>query len=187
MLRYNSAEFSWRNLILPIILIIAFANPYSENLQFVNPIVYMLDHYALFAAGVLIGYKLFRGSFTEFVMGIIPAIFWHIPYFFALGAAFIPFRVLCEGTLFFGGVLSGSYITKMGLKTKIISLVVYMIGDSFLSVIFLLSLPQYSNVDYSFLHWAPSELPVVGISMFIVMNVILVYSIVKLMNNINIF
>lgn len=74
---------SFKYLAFPIALIIAFVNPYVESLQFINPLVFMLDHYALYAAGVLIGYKYFRGSIYSFLLGIIPAGFWHIPLFFA--------------------------------------------------------------------------------------------------------
>ncbi|AWR96791.1 DUF1404 domain-containing protein [Acidianus sulfidivorans JP7] len=187
MIRYNSSSLSWRNFVIPIALVVAFVNPYTEFLQFTNPIVYMLDHYALYAAGVLIGYKLFRGSIVEFILGLIPAVFWHIPYFFALGASFITFRALCEITLFGGGILAGAYIPKMSLNIKIASLASYMLADSILSIFFILSYPQYSNVDYSFLKWGPGALPPVGISMFVVMNLILIYAIVKIMRGINLF
>jgi hypothetical protein len=147
----------------------------------------MLDHYALYAAGVIIGYKMFKGSIYSFFIGIIPAVFWHLPYFFALAAAFIEFRALCELTLFIGGVLAGSYIYKMSLTVRIISLAVYMLGDTLLSIFFILGYPQYSNAVYPFLSWSSGELPAVGIAMLIVMNLILVYSIIKIMKSAMIF
>ncbi|ARM75282.1 DUF1404 domain-containing protein [Acidianus manzaensis] len=187
MIRYNASSFSWKSFIFPIVLVVAFVNPITESLQFSNPIIYMLDHYALFAAGALIGYKILRTSIIEFLIGIIPAVFWHIPYFFALAAAFLPFRALCEFTLFAGGLLVGAYVPKMSLNVKIASLASYMLADTILSIFFILSYPQYSNVDYSFLQWSPGELPAVGISMFVVMNLILIYSIIKIMKSINLF
>ncbi|MEJ2777229.1 hypothetical protein DDW09_04595 [Sulfolobus sp. SCGC AB-777_L09] len=178
---------SFKYLAFPIALIIAFVNPYVESLQFINPLVFMLDHYALYTAGVLIGYKYFRGSIYSFLLGIIPAGFWHIPLFFALSAAFIPYRFLCEATLLLGGILAGSFIPKMTLGQKVIALGIYMLADSILSIFFILAYPQYSNAVYPFLGWGRSILPYVGIEMFIVMNVVLIYSIYKLMRNLSLF
>ncbi|WOE50579.1 DUF1404 domain-containing protein [Sulfuracidifex metallicus] len=187
MLHYSGERTTAKNLILPATLIIAFVNPFTEALQFVNPIVYMLDHYALYTAGAILGYKFFKGTLLTFLIGLIPAIAWHIPYLFALGASFITFRILCEATLFLGGVLAGSFIKSMSLGLKVTFLGLYMLADSFLSIFFILEYPQYSNVDYPFLSWTPSALPMVGITMFIVMNIVLIYSIVKIMQNAMIF
>ncbi|AWR93267.1 DUF1404 domain-containing protein [Acidianus brierleyi] len=187
MIRYIPSSFSWKSIILPIVFVVAFVNPYVEILQFNNPVIFMLDHYALYAAGVLIGYKMFKGSIYSFILGIIPAVFWHVPYFFALAAAYIDFRALCEITLFLGGLLAGSFIYKMSLTLRIISLAVYMLGDTLLSIFFILAYPQYSNATYRFLSWSPGALPAVGIAMLIVMNLILVYSIIKIMKSAMIF
>ncbi|BBG24779.1 DUF1404 domain-containing protein [Sulfuracidifex tepidarius] len=187
MLEYNGRKFSVKNLALPSAFVIAFVNPFVERLQFYNPVAYMLDHYALYAAGAIIGYLFFKGSPISFLIGIIPAVFWHIPLFFALGASFIQYRVLCELTLFLGGILAGSYINSMSLGIKVTSLGLYMLGDSLLSIFFILGYPQYSNVDYSYLSWGPSSLPIVGITMFVVMNIVLIYTIIKIMQNAMIF
>jgi Protein of unknown function (DUF1404). len=48
---------SKKPLIISLIFVLAFVNPYVELLQFTNPIAYMLDHYALYAAGLIAGYK----------------------------------------------------------------------------------------------------------------------------------
>ena len=97
-------------LIISLIFVLALVNPYVELLQFTNPIAYMLDHYALCAAGLIAGYKYFRGSFWALLIGVIPVGFWHIPSFFAIAASFWQNRVLCEVILFVGGLLAGSYI-----------------------------------------------------------------------------
>ncbi|BFH72797.1 DUF1404 domain-containing protein [Sulfurisphaera javensis] len=187
MIRYNGTKISVKNLILPIIFVIAFVNPIVEAIQYYNPLVYMLDHYALYAAGVLIGYKFFKGSIWSFILGMIPAGFWHIPLFFALAAAFPLYRGLCEFTLLLGGILAGSYIPKMSLTFKVGALGIYMFADSLLSIFFVLGYPQYSNVDFKFLYWGTNLLPFVGIEMFIVMNIVLVYSLYKLLKNISLF
>ncbi len=187
MFRYNGSKPSIKNLILPVSMVIAFVNPFVEQLQFTNPVVYMLDHYALYAAGAIIGYLFFRGTSLNFIIGIIPAVFWHIPLFFALGASFIPYRVLCEVTLFVGGILVGSYLKFMSLGLKVTALGLYMLGDTLLSIFFILGYPQYSHQYYNFLSYPVSSLPMVGITMFVVMNIVLVYTIVKIMKNAMIF
>ncbi|BCU68948.1 DUF1404 domain-containing protein [Stygiolobus caldivivus] len=186
MIKLNH-NVSKKPLIIPLIFILAFVNPYVEILQFTNPIAYMLDHYALYAAGLIIGYKYFRGSFWSLLIGVIPAGFWHIPLFFALAASFWQYRFLCEATLLVGGILAGSFIPKMSLAQKLAGLAVYMLADSILSIFFVLGYPQYSDIDYPFLGWSNTELPPVGIAMFLVMNIVLIYSIYKLMRNIQLF
>jgi len=171
MIKYSGMR-NWKDLVVPTVFILAFVNPYVESLQYYNPLVYMLDHYALYAAGVLIGYKFFKGSIISFILGIIPAGFWHIPLFFALGASFPLYRGLSEVTLILGGILAGSYIPKMSLTFKIF---------------FVLGYPQYSNVDFKFLSWGTDILPFVGVEMFVVMNIVLVYSLYKLLKNISLF
>lgn len=147
----------------------------------------MADHYALYAAGVIIGYKFFKGSLVSFILGMIPAGFWHIPLFFTLSATFPLYRALAEITLILGGILAGSYIPKMSITMKVGALGIYLFADSVLSIFFVLAYPQCSNVDYHFLGWGRSVLPFVGIEMFVVMNVVLIYALYKLLKNISIF
>ncbi|MUM65728.1 DUF1404 domain-containing protein [Acidianus infernus] len=186
MIRY-SKEFEKKDLILPIALLVAFLNPFIQGLEFTNPIVYMLDHYAIYGAGVLLGYKLLRTNFYLFLLGVIPAGFWHIPLFFALGASFIQYRTIEELTLFLGGLIAGGYIPQMKLSGKVGALAVYMLADSILSIFFILEYKQYTHECFPFLDYTPSQLPFVGISMFAVMNVILVYAIIKILRNASIF
>lgn len=186
-MRLVNKKVSVKPLILPFVFILSFVNPYVETLMFSIPAPYMLDHYALYTAGAIIGYKFFRTSFYEFILGIIPAVLWHIPLFFALGASFILYRALCELTLFLGGLLVGGHIPQLKLSYKVLWLGIYMLGDSILSIFFVLSYPQYSDEGFSFLHYSPQELPITGVIMFIVMNVILVYAIVNIMRSAAIF
>ncbi len=181
------SSMSGRDLVIPIVLIVAFVNPYVEYLQSISPVVFMLDHYALFAAGALIGYKVLKGSFPLFVLGAIPAVVWHYPLLFDMAASSLGIRLVCELTLFLGGLLVGSYIPKMSLSAKIISLALYMFADTMLSIFFILSYPQWSNAYYPTVAWSPSALPTVGIAMFVVMNVILVYAITTILRRSNFF
>jgi hypothetical protein len=54
-----------------------------------------------------------------------------------------------------------------------------MLGDSALAIIFIVSDPIYSNVDYRFSPYPPSSLPLAGVAMFIVMNIFLAYVLSK--------
>ncbi|QKR00895.1 DUF1404 domain-containing protein [Metallosphaera tengchongensis] len=173
------------NLVVSLLLIALFVNPLVESLQSVNPIVFMLDHYAMFLSGSLLGYRYFKGSVLTFSLGSFLAVFWHVPLFFDLAGSYISYRLICEATLVLGGVLAGSYIPRMNLTTKVTSLALYMLGDSLLSIFFILGYPQYSSQDFPLLSWGPSQLPAVGITMFVVMNLVLIYAIFKLMKNIS--
>lgn len=75
----------------------------------------------------------------------------------------------------------------MTVTMKVAALGVYMFADSLLSIFFVLGYPQYSNVDFKFLSWGTNVLPFVGIEMFAIMNVILVYALYKLLKNISLF
>ncbi|EZQ04933.1 MULTISPECIES: DUF1404 domain-containing protein [Acidianus] len=183
----NFRQISIKSLILPVVFVVTFVNPYVESLMFSNPIPYMLDHYALYAAGAIIGYKFFKTNFPEFILGLVPAVFWHIPLFFDLGAAFIQYRALAEITLFLGGLLAGGYISSMKLSYKLLWLAIYMLADTILSIFFILGYPQYTHTDYPFLSYTTQYLPVTGIAMFIVMNAVLVYALINIMKNASIF
>ncbi|BCS92609.1 hypothetical protein L3N51_02427 [Metallosphaera sp. J1] len=188
MFSYQGVKRSeYKFLIIPAVTLVAFLNPVTEGLQFSNPVVFMLDHYAMFFAGSVIGYKMFRGSLASLVMGAIIAVFWHFPLPFDLAATNIAIRLICEATLFLGGILAGSYIPKMSLTVKITSLALYMLGDTFLSILFIIGNPLYTNVDFPSMQWGPSSLPLVGIVMFVVMNLVLVYTIARMMRNMSIF
>ncbi|MCY0882958.1 MAG: DUF1404 family protein [Acidianus infernus] len=75
----------------------------------------------------------------------------------------------------------------MKLSGKVGALAVYMLADSILSIFFILEYKQYTHECFPFLDYTPSQLPFVGISMFAVMNVILVYAIIKILRNASIF
>jgi hypothetical protein len=72
MIKLNH-NVSRKPLIISLVFVLAFVNHYVELLQFTNPIAYILDHYALYDAGLIAGYKYFRGSFWALLIGVIPA------------------------------------------------------------------------------------------------------------------
>lgn len=177
----------YKTMIIPLAVLISFLNPFTENLQSSNPVIFMLDHYAMFFAGSVVGYKAFKGSLPSLIIGAIIAAFWHFPLPFDLAASNLGIRLICEATLFLGGILAGSYIPRMSLTVKITSLALYMLGDTFLSILFIIGNPLYTDVYFHSLKWGPSSLPLVGIVMFVVMNLVLVYTIARMMRNMSIF
>ncbi|MEM0114057.1 MAG: DUF1404 domain-containing protein [Metallosphaera sp.] len=159
-------------IIISILLAVSFINPFVERLEFESPVLYMLSHYALIASGSLLGYTLLRSAWYNLVLGILPIIFWHLPVPFSLGASFIQFRILLEISIFLGGFLLGSALLSVAQWVKVTLFALYMIGDTVLSILFVIASPLYSNRN-GVSPYPPDSLPLAGISMIVVMNLIL--------------
>ncbi|QGA53232.1 DUF1404 domain-containing protein [Sulfolobus sp. E5-1-F] len=172
-------KITFKPLILPIVLLVIAFNPFTESLEFYSPAVYMISHYIVYFSGIFIGYKYFKGDVISLTLGLIPPIIWHLPYFFALGAAFITYRALLEITLLVGGILAGSSIKYIKFYLKVTLFALWMLGDSVLAILFIIASPIYSNTIYNFSPYSPSSLPIAGVAMFIAMNVFLGYVIAK--------
>jgi len=172
-------KFDSKPLIFSIVLLLTVVNPLVENIEFYSPVAYMIAHYIVYFSGIYIGYKYFKSNLIILIIGLIPAILWHIPYFFALGAAFVIYRIILEITLFLGGLFVGSAIKYIKFYLKITLFALWMLGDSALAIIFIVSDPIYSNVDYRFSPYPLSSLPLAGVAMFIVMNIFLAYVLSK--------
>ncbi|QKR00270.1 DUF1404 domain-containing protein [Metallosphaera tengchongensis] len=155
-----------------VVLLLLSVNPITEELEFRVALVYMLSHYSLVSSGFLIGFALLRSSWYNLIVGAVPIAFWHLPFPFALGASFLLFRVMTDVSLFLGGLLVGSTIHSVPQWVKITLLSLYMLGDTVLSVIFIIADPLYSQKDFHFLLYPPSSLPIVGVAMILVMNVV---------------
>ena len=180
MISLNKNEkFTAKPLIFSLAILIIAVNPFFEDLEFSSPVAYMIGHYLVYFSGIYLGYRYFKGSVLSMLIGIIPPIIWHTPYFFALGAAFIPYRIILEITMFIGGLLAGSAIRYIRFYLKIILFALWMLGDSVLAILFIVSDPLYSNLVYQFSPYYPSSLPLAGVAMFIVMNIFLGYVISK--------
>lgn len=164
-----------KSLILPVILIILFINPYVEGLMSKDPTPYMMSHYALYASGIILGYYFMRAPRKIGFLGIVPAIAWHIPLLFALGASDPLFRFIDFMTLILGGFLLGSIISYLSLTTRIALFALWMTGDTYLSILFLINSPDYSNLSIPYSPYSPSQFSTLGIIMLLVMNLLAVY------------
>jgi|BEDMetMinimDraft_2_1075160.scaffolds.fasta_scaffold33561_1 Protein of unknown function (DUF1404). len=161
--------------LVAVLFIVIFVNPYVENLMYYDPLLYMLSHYSIYAAGLILGYRFLKTNQIYFYLGIVPAAIWHLPYPFILGASNFYYRLLSEVTLFFGGISTGSSINSVSFKTKITFLTLWMVGDTYLSILFLLGTKEYTKLVYNFSYYLPQQLPIVGISMLILMNLVIAY------------
>ncbi|AWR99110.1 DUF1404 domain-containing protein [Metallosphaera hakonensis] len=162
-----------RQLLFSLILIIVSVNPFTEKLEFSSPVIYMLSHYALVSSGFILGHAILKTKWYFMPVGLTPIAFWHLPLPFALGATYIGLRIVLEITIFLGGFLAGSSIWALPQWGKISLFILYMIGDTALSILFIVESPLYSNRLYPFSPYPPSSLPLAGIAMIVVMNLIL--------------
>nr|WP_252973143.1 DUF1404 domain-containing protein [Saccharolobus solfataricus] len=164
-----------------IFLIAISVNPFTEEYMFVNPIPYMLAHYSLFGAGILISYYLVKRKIVDkhigFPVGASIAFLWHYPFFFNLGAEILSVRLIEEITLLVGGLIIGSSLKELNRSFKVLLLALWMIGDSLLSLILMISPSLYTTL------YAPKELEYLGIIMFLMMNLIAVYILLNYINN----
>ncbi|QGA68155.1 DUF1404 domain-containing protein [Sulfolobus sp. E11-6] len=168
-------------LILCIFLIVVSVNPFTEEVMFNNPIPYMLAHYSLFGAGILLSYYIIRRKIVNksvaVTVGASIAFLWHYPYFFNLGAEILSVRLIEEVSLLIGGLMVGSSLRELSRNFKIFLLALWMIGDSILSLILMISPSLYTTL------YTSQGLEYLGIIMFLMMNLIAVYLLLNYVNN----
>lgn len=154
-------------------LVAAFTNPFAERLEYSNPTLFMLSHYALFLAGLLAGPTLFRLGRPLWPVGVFFAVFWHVPQAFALSAALAAYRVLEEFTMFLGGLLVGLNVHAMGDRTKLALIALWVVGDTLLSVLFIARPQLYADAPHS--PYTSSGFLAAGVSMAILANAFIGY------------
>jgi hypothetical protein len=164
-----------KSLIIPVLFLIVAVNPVTELLEPRYEALYMAMHYVLYIGGFVLGYIGFRGSKIYLIPGIIIPVFWHIPYFFNLGGAYLCLRIVEDLSLYLGGLVMGSTIHELNNAIKAILFVLWMMGDSVLSVILIVGWPPYSNQVYPFSPFSISEEFWTGLIMFGIMTVIFIY------------
>ncbi|ARM74790.1 DUF1404 domain-containing protein [Acidianus manzaensis] len=161
--------------IAPIILLIAVLNPYVETQETLYQWLFMTAHYLLFIGGFLLSYKVLRSSPLWIIPSAIIIGFWHIPYFFALAAAYPLFRGLNDIFFILAGILAGLGSYKLSLFSRFSLLILWMTVDTILSVVFLLQIPAYSNAVYTFSPYSLSQEINTAIAMWVDMSAIIIY------------
>jgi hypothetical protein len=167
------------------VLAIVFINPFTEGVEFTSPLVFMFSHYALFAAGLILGYTLFSVERRVWVIGAIVAVIWHIPQPFALSAGLQSFRAIEEATMILGGLLMGSNIKTMRQITKLTLTVLWLVGDTTLSVLFIGKPTLYSHSSIAYSPYQPSGFPITGVAMVLWMNAVLIYLVYTYVRRVN--
>lgn len=170
-----------KNLAIPILFLIVGINPITEALEPKYEMLYMAMHYVLYIGGFLLGYKVFKGSAFYLIPGIIIPIFWHIPFFFNLGGAYIDIRIVEDLSLYIGGFLTGLTLEDLNNVIKIFLFILWMAGDTVLSVILIVGWPPYSNQVYPFSPFNISEQLYTGLIMFGIMTIVFIYVILRLL------
>ncbi len=158
------------SLIAAALLLAASVNPYVEHLQYQNPIPFMLSHYALFAAGLLLGRSYLRLPGWFLAMGAAVAVYWHLPGPFAASSSLFPYRAVEELSMVAGGVLAGG--ARVGARVEQASFALWVAGDTALSVVFISWPAPYSIPPSSF---SPQEFPLTGVAMILLMNLIVAF------------
>jgi hypothetical protein len=158
-------------ILVAIALVGLFVNPWAQSLMYTDPLPYMLSHYALYTSGMLLGTYLRRIPRYVAPLGALPPVVWHLPSMFTLGGVDGSFRLLDHLTMFSGGLLMGSYVSSSGAVTKVILFALYMVGDTYLAIVFLLGGAAYT-VDSPY---SPGQFSTLGLAMLILMNIITAY------------
>lgn len=171
----DKKELKVIHFIPPVIILALFLNPYIEAQQTNYQWLFMTAHYALFIAGLLLMYKIVRGSPLLLIPSAFLVSFWHYPYFFALAAAYPFYRAINDLSFIVAGALAGISAYRLSTLVRFSLIILWMIVDTILSLVFVLQIPVYSNLEYSFSPYSVSQELDTGIAMFIVMSVIIVY------------
>lgn len=179
--RGGSKENAIPQIILSFLLAAAFLNPYVEGIEYSNSIPFMFSHYALFLAGFGLSYRFARLPAWTAVPGSLIAVFWHLPYPFAISGALFAYRVLEEGTLILSGWIVGSSIHDMSSTGRSILLALWFFADTALSIVFLLLPGLYSSSQLSASPYPPGQFVVLGIAMIFFMNGVIAYLIYRYM------
>ncbi|BCU66730.1 hypothetical protein HS7_01670 [Sulfolobales archaeon HS-7] len=135
----------------------------------------MASHYLTFSAGITLSFYYIKLNKYIGLIGVVPAIVFHLPYFFCLSAAHSSWTYTDFTLMFMGGLLLGSSIRDFSNSMRISLFILYMIGDTLLAVLFVIGSPLYSSQVIPFSPYSPGQFLDTGILMFGVMNTILAY------------
>lgn len=179
--RGANKNYALAQIISSFILAAAFLNPYTENAESVNAVPFMFSHYALFLSGFALSYRLAKLPPWTVIAGSLIAIFWHLPYPFAISGSVFAFRIIEEGTLILSGWLVGASIHDISSTGRSILLALWFAADTALSIVFLVAPGLYSNSTLSVSPYPPSQFVILGIAMIFFMNGVIAYLIYRYM------
>ena len=158
--------------IVSTVLLASFLNPFTEATEYGNALVFMFSHYALFVAGFALTYKKVRLPGWTFILASIAAAYWHFPIPFALSGSIQIYRFLEEVSLILSGLIAGSALDSFSSKIKLIIFGLWVLGDTGLSVIFIILPGAYSSSDVALSPYPFFQFTILGVAMVFFMNAI---------------
>ncbi|BFH73121.1 DUF1404 family protein [Sulfurisphaera javensis] len=159
---------------LDIILVI----PFTFKFLSLSPSIPMLLHYLILGVSIFIAHKSSYSLPKVYLVLALPIIvFWHLPWFFDLATSLYPIWIIDVISLTISGVLVGSSMKNFSVNYIIFLFFLWMIGDSFLSYMWIIANPLYAS-PYSI--YPRYELPAAGSIVFVIMDILGVYILLKL-------
>jgi hypothetical protein len=152
---------------------VAWLNPYVENIQGQSALLFMLSHYSLALAGLLIGIYFAKWPGWFWIPGVALLSVWHFPLLFDLSARLLVYRAPEEASILLGGLLIGSCFRMLSPKLKLSLFAAWLLADSALSAIFIIAPRVYSSLPAS--PFASDQFVLTGVSMVIFMNLAIAY------------
>lgn len=166
-----------RSSVAKLVALVAFiavlVSPYVEKLDGQSALVFMLSHYSLALAGLLLGIYFVKWPRWLWIPGVALLVLWHVPLLFDLSARLLTFRVPEEASILVGGLLVGSSFLQMKPKLKLSLFGGWLLADSALSAIFIVAPNVYSSLPAS--PFASDQFVITGVSMVIFMNLAIAY------------
>ena|GEM_PF-346083 len=175
--------FGKRRFFISTFLLLLCINPVTEEQILRSPLIFMLTHYGLYAAGIYLGQGR-RGTLSYVILGIVPAVVWHLPWTFALSAGSLYFRAIDQVTMFLGGFLIGSGLSSLSQRAKALLFGLWMVSDTTLSVLFMTSSSYYTFLFVPYSPYSPNQLPAAGYGTFFLMNMLAVYVLMLYLNRV---
>lgn len=162
-----------------IIIFIVFGNPLFFDFLPESPIIPMLTHYFLISIFAYLGYKeTIKYNRWLLLAAISVIVLWHLPWLFDISTKNIVFWDLDVSTISLSSIALGSSLKYLKEGVIIFLFSLWMLGESFLSYFWIVNPSLYSR---PFSIYYQSQFPLAGTIMFLVMNLIGVYVILKLL------
>ncbi|BAB65059.1 DUF1404 domain-containing protein [Sulfurisphaera tokodaii] len=151
--------------------------PFTFSFLSYSPAIPMLFHYLILGISIFLSNKFYSLSRKFLFIALPIIIFWHLPWFFDYATSVYFIWIIDVISMTISGVLIGSSISKFSINFLVFLFFLWMIGDSLLSYMWIIGFSLYSS-PYSI--YPRYELPAAGSIVFVVMDILGVYILLKL-------
>ncbi|MEM0114056.1 MAG: DUF1404 family protein [Metallosphaera sp.] len=154
-------------------------NPVFERVYGENATAFMASHYVLFALGFWLGlsFRSLKHRLIRTIIGSAIAVLVHTPTVFDDSAYYEILRIVLELALFSSGYLIGSSLSFGWDRYAYSLLGGWMIGDTSLSIAFMIGDPNYSYPLSPFQTWQIKD---AGMFMFLFMNLVAFFIVMRI-------